>query len=54
MNDKIDFGEKQIEKVKDEKNGGWLDLPVKHHPKYKASKAKAVELIEKGNPTWSL
>lgn len=49
MNSKINFGEKQIEKVKDEKNGGWLDLPVKHHPKYKASKAKAVELIEKGN-----
>lgn len=43
------FGEKAIEKAKNRQTGAWEEMQVWQTPKYIASKAKAIELIEKGD-----
>ena len=40
------FGEKEVEKVKDSKSGEWEELDVWQSPKYKISREKAIEMIE--------
>ena len=44
MAEKYNFGEKEVEKVKE--NGSWIELEVWQTPKYKASKDKAIEMIK--------
>lgn len=49
MTDKIyNFGEKSKEKIKDPETKQWVELEVWQTPKYKQSKEKAIEIIEKG------
>lgn len=48
---KYNFGEKAKEKIKERQKDGmdkWVELDVYQTPKYKQSKAKAIELIESG------
>lgn len=47
-NKNYDFGEKSKEKVK-QQDGSWKELDVWQSSKYKESRKKAIELIEKAN-----